>query len=288
VRILIVLILAASIFGSAGYFTWYLFLKPQEELRLEKLLPPPPPPPDPTVPDFNRLVELQKADKLPEARAGLADFVERYPESTKLEEAKNRLGELNAKFFLARTPGPGKEVYIVKPGDVISRVANRAKAAPELIMRVNELNSIMLKIGQQLVIPKGEFSVTIDRKDRKVIVLNGGKFFKQYAMRAEPAGAAKKAAPTPAGARPPKLSGRVVDKISWLKGDRVTFADKGFAEADHWIVIQPAGHSLYSDRDVGANEPKPQKPPGGGYGLAPEPMYELAVLLNKNTPVTIE
>lgn len=286
-RILIILALAATIFGSAGYFTWYLFIKPQEELRLEKLLPPPPPPPDPTVPDFNRLVELQKADKLPEARAGFADFVERYPESTKLDEARNRLGELNTKFFLSKTPGPGKEIYTVKPGDVISRVANREKTTPELIMRVNGLNTIMLKIGQQLIIPKTDFALTIDRNNRKVIVTNAGKFFKQYGMRPEPVAAGKKAAPTPA-ARQPKLTGRVTDKMAWLDGDRLTFADKGFDQADHWIIIQPSGHSLYTDREVAAGDPKPQKPPGGGYGLASEPMQELAVLLNKNTPVTIE
>ena len=32
----------------------------------------------------------------------------------------------------------------------------------------------------------------------------------------------------------------------------------------------------------------PNKPPGGGYGLAPDAMQELAAMLNKNTPVTIE
>lgn len=287
-RILFLLVLAATIFGSAGYFTWYLFVKPEEELRLERQLPPPPPPPDPTVPEFNRIVEMQKQGKDAEARSGFADFIDRYPESTKQEEARNRLGELNTKIFFSKTPAPNKEVYTVKSGDVIVRVANRQKTTPELIMRVNGLNGIMLRIGQQLMIPRTEFSLTIDRTKRKVVLLDRGKFFKQYPMLSEPEPKdLKKATPAPGG-RVPKISGRVRDKISWLDGSRVTFLDEGFAKADHWVEIQPSGHSLYTYREVGAKEEKPQKPPGGGYPMSPESMNELVTLLSKNTPVSIE
>jgi LysM repeat protein len=290
VRIIILLVLAAAIFGSAGYFSWYLFVKPEEELRLEKQLPPPPPPPDPTVPDFNRAVDVQKSGDLPAAKAALSDFVDRYPESTKLDEAKNRLGEINTTLFFSKSPGPNKQVYVVKSGDVISRVANRNKTTPELLMRVNGLNTIMLRIGQQLMIPTTQFSLTIDRRARKVVLLDRTKFFKQYAMLPEPPApaSAKKAAPTPANARQPKVTGSVRDKISWLDGSRVTFADKGFENADHWIVIQPSGNSLYTDRELSGDEKKLQKPPGGGYPMPPDAMHELAALLSKNTPVSIE
>jgi len=285
VRILIVLALAAAIFGSAGYFTWRLFIKPHEDLRMEKLLPPPPPPPDPTLPEFNKIVELQKAGRIAEARAGFSDFIEHYPESTKQDEAKNRLGEINSKLFFSSEMTPNKELYIVKPNDVITRVAARTKTSPEMIMRMNNLTGIMLRIGQKLIIPKTNFSLVINRKDERVVLLDGGKFFKQYAIRKEPV---EKKKGTPAPGRQPKISGKVRDKIAWLDGSRVTFADKGFENADHWIVIQPSGHSLYTDREPGPNEPKPQKPPGGGYGLPAEHMQELAVLVSKNTPVTIE
>jgi hypothetical protein len=169
------------------------------------------------------------------------------------------------------------------------RVANRHKTTPELLMRVNGLSTINLRIGQQLMIPKTDFSVTIDRRQRKVVLQDRGKFFKQYAMLPEPAPKdAKKAAPTPAGVRQPKLTGSVRDKISWMDGSRVTFLDEGFQNADHWIVIQPSGNSLYTDREVGPDEEKPQKPPGGGYPMPPESMNELTTLLSKNTPVSIE
>lgn len=258
---------------------------------MERLLPPPPPPPDPTVPDFNKIVELQKAGKMQEAKAGFSDFIERYPESTKQEEAKNRLGEINTTLLFSNAPSPEKQTYVVKSGDVITRVAAKTKTSPELLMKVNNLNGIMLRIGQQLTIVPAEFSLVIERRNRKVVLLYKGKFFKQYAIRTEPSAPAaqsgkKGTASTPA--KLPKVAGRVSDKISWLNGSRVSFSDKGYENSDHWIVIQPSGHSLYTDREPGPNEPKPQKPPGGGYGLPAEPMQELAALVSKNTPVTIE
>jgi hypothetical protein len=56
----------------------------------------------------------------------------------------------------------------------------RTKTTPELIMRSNNLPDVMLRIGQKLMISPAEFSLIISKKGEKVIVLNGGKFFKQY------------------------------------------------------------------------------------------------------------
>lgn len=256
---------------------------------MESRLPPPPPPPDPTLPEFNKRVELQKQGKLLEARAALADFIEHYPESTKLDEARNRLGEINSQIFLSTFPAPEKEIYIVKSGDVLNKVASRLKTTPELIMKCNGLENIMLRIGQKLMVTPSDFSVEINRKDQKVVLRNRGKFFKQYpilamsgSMHGSPAG--KKGGATP---KPVRLTGKLSEKISWADGNRITFTDKGFANADHWIVFTIPGYTLYSYRETGSEGAKPQKPPAG-LGLAPDHMHEIATMLSKNTPVTVE
>ncbi len=75
--------------------------------------------------------------------------------------------------------------------------------------------------------------------------------------------------------------------LAGFNGNRVSFTDKEFAQADYWIMITPGGHNLYSERPAppGAVVPKPQ---GGGYVLAPEDIREIAPLLKKNDPVTID
>ena len=72
----------------------------------------------------------------------------------------------------------------------------------------------------------------------------------------------------------------MVDKIALdAAGTRVTFVDKGYAGATHKISFSIPGHSLYG---VAPGVP------ASGIGLAPEDVQEIAVLLSKNDPVTIE
>ncbi len=292
-KALFLLLLAFVVFGTAGFFTWTLFVKPQQDLRVEKTLPPPPPPPDPTLPEFEKVAAVHASGDLLEARTALGDFVERYPESSKIDDAKNLLGDLNTRIFLSSMPAPEKLTYLVKNGDVLDRVARTMKTTSELIVRANGLQAnaagnIILRIGQKLTIPQGDFALRIERRRKNVVVLDHGKFFKQYPIQALPAhlhaAASTKKGPTP---KPPKIAGKVTEKIAWANNARVTLADKGYATADHWIVISPSAHSLYSDHDPSEGVTV-QKPPGGGYGLAPEHMRELAAMLRKNDPVSIE
>lgn len=283
-KALIIIVLALSIFGAAGYFTYRLFIQPEQALKLEKLMPPTPPPPDLTLPDFQKCVALRKSGKLLEARAAFYAFLDQYPESAKLDEAKNMLGDINTQIFLTPVQTPEKEIYIVKQGDVINRVAGRMKTTGELIMRANNLSGTMLRIGQKLMVAPADFSVVINRKQEKVILNNKGRFFKQYAILAWPPALAKKPAggkPTPP---PAKLAGKVTEKMAWLNGARVTFADKGYAEATHWIQINIPHCTLHSVADEKAES----RPPGGGILLSPKALDELAALLSKGDPVTLE
>jgi hypothetical protein len=143
----------------------------------------------------------------------------------------------------------------------------------------------MLRIGQKLTVAPGDFSVVISHKRNKLTVLNNGKFFKQYPIRSWPALHAKRTGAQ--GAKPSaKLTGRVLNKIAWLNGVQVNFADKGYAGASHWIHLTIPGYTLYSEVEEIAGT-KPTKPPSG-LALAPEHMQELAAMLRKNNPVTIE
>jgi LysM repeat protein len=284
VKALIILFLIIGIFGGAAYFGYDLFLRPQQQLAEEKLQPPPPPPPDPTLPDYEKIVALQQSGDVFAARTALLDFIEDFPHSTKADEAKARLGEINTDLFLSSKPAPEKQVYVVKSGDVLTRVAARLKTTPELIMRSNNLSGTMLQIGQKLMISPPDFSVSIQKKEKKVTLLNQNKFFKQYPIRSLPTPPqSAKAKP----ASPAKATGKITDKIAWSEaGSRVIFSDKEYATASHWIVFSISGNTLYSQPEEGSDQ-KVTKPPTG-IGMAPEHMEELAVLLSKGNPVTIE
>jgi LysM repeat protein len=287
VKALIILVLAFMVFGAGGYFTYEMFIHPKVALEQEKGMPLPPLPPDPALPDFEKAVDVRRNGTLLEAREALSAFVEHNPQSSKIEEARDLLGEVNTAIFLSPVAAPEKEVYIVQKNDVLSRVAARMHTSAELLLRANNLQTTMLRIGQKLTISPGDFALVISRKTDKVVLLNKGRFFKQYAIREWPPIHAKKAITARKGPPLPKLVGKVTDKIAWLNGARVIFSDKGYINATHWIQINIPGCTLYGDPGANANAPN-AKPPAGGIVLSPDAPAELAAMLNKGSPVTLE
>ncbi len=282
-KALVILILACVVFGASGYFGYELFLRPSVELKREKEAPATPAPPDETVPDFMKCVMLKRQGKLAEARTAFQDFIDHFPQSTKFEDARNELGEINTRIFLSPIATPEKGVYIVKSGDVITRVAQKNKSTPELIMRANGLNSIMLRIGQKLLLPPANFSLLLSRRQNKVIVNNDGKFFKQYPILEWPA----QIPPYKKGAPFAKQTGKVIEKIAWFDGSRVIFTDKGFNNATHWIAVTIKHCTLYAKGPPNADPNKISKP-SSGIVLEPRATAELGAMLIRGNPVTLE
>jgi LysM repeat protein len=290
-KALVIIFLTVAIFGGAYFATWKLYLKPQEALKAEKARGPASPPPDPTLPEFNKRLAAQDTMTPLEARTMWADFIERYPESSRIDEAKDYLGRLNIHIYLAPIPSPEKTVYVVKSGDVITLVAKKFKTTPELLMRANNMTGSMLRIGQKLLIPPSEFSLTVSRRQKRVTLMNKGKFFKQYAILAMPVPKGASANPRNATPRPPKVAGHVADRMAWVRGQRVNFTDKEYSSADYWIMIVPGGHSLYCEIPPPPGSPAGSPPPhptGGGYLMSAPDTREMAALLKKNDPVTID
>lgn len=270
-------LLAVIIFGSAAWFGYNLFYKQeiavQREQRGEVKAEPTP---DISLPEFEAAAKLRQEGKLPEARAALAVFIQKYPNGLHVEEAKDLLGDVNVQILLSRTPSPEKTEYIVKPGDVLQRVANHVKSTPELIMRMNNMSGTMLHIGERLLISHPDFSLVVQRKPKLIVLLNRGSFFKQYHIQE------MKLSPRQA----PRVSAKVAETMAFRDGKRVGFGTKEFIGSTRWVRVSAAGYTIYSLPD-GTHPRLGQEPPPTGLGLAASDVEELSSLVNNRTPVTI-
>ncbi len=276
-KALIILILFVAVFGSAAYFGYDIFVKPKKLLKEEIAQGPLPPPPDPSVAEFEKCIQLKQAGKLIDAQKALEHFIDDNPSSTKIDDARDALGEVNIDLFFSKTPSPDKEQYVVQRGDALAKIQHKLKTTAEQIMKQNNLDDPRkLQVGQVLVVSHPEFSVIIARKEQKVVVLNRQKFFKQYKVKSWNAPMAT----TPKPAPPQK--GKVVEIIAWKSGQRVAFGTRDYAGSPRWISLSIPGFTLYTDPEEGG-----EKAPSG-LALGAEEMQELSTLLARGVPVTIE
>jgi LysM repeat protein len=273
---LFVLLLAVIIFGGAAWFGYNLFFKQEIELKKEQRGEVPmAPTPDISLPEFQAVAKLRQDGKLPEARAALTAFIQKYPTGLHVEEAKDLLGGVNVDILLSRTPSPEKQEYIVRPGDVLAKIAHKVKSTPELIMRMNNLNSTMLRVGERLLISHPDFSLVVQRKAKLVVLLDKGAFFKQYHIQEVKL--------------PGKPTGKNVTKVSevmaWRGGKRVGFGTKEYLGSTRWIRLGAPGYILYSVPD--SAHPNVDPPPATGLALAASDVDELSALVSSRTQVTI-
>lgn len=273
---LFVLFLAIIIFGGAAWFGYNFVFKEDIQVRKEQRGEVTSEPRlDLTLPEYEAAAKLRQEGKIPEARAALAAFIQKYPTSPHADEAKDLLGEVNVDILLSRTPSPEKEEYIVKPGDVLQKVAHKVKSTPELIMRMNNMSSTMLHIGERLLISHPDFSIVVQRKPKLIVLLNHGGFFKQYHVREEKL-----------PAKSSKVTTKVAEVMAWRDGKRVGFGTKEFIGSTRWVRLSAQAYTIYAVPDP-AHPALSQPPPPQGLGLAAADVEELSSLVKKNTPVTI-
>jgi hypothetical protein len=155
-------------------------------------------------------------------------------------------------------------------------VAQKMKTTPELIMRTNNMNSTMLRIGERLLISSPDFSMFIQTKQKVIVLINHGQFFKQYHVE-EVKLPAKQL---------PRINTKVADVLAWKNGKRVGFGSREYQASIRWIRLAAPGYMIYSIAD-GSHPSSDQPTPPAGLGISASDAEELSGLVNGKTPVTI-
>ena len=276
IRTLVILALVAAIVGGSGYFAYEHFLKPKKLDIQEKKQGPPPPPPDPSIAAFEALKPLLE-QATPEAQTAREAFLTSYADSANVPAVRAAAGRINVTRLLSPEPSPEKISYTVVSGDSLVKIAAKTKSGAELIYRANGLSTINLQIGQQLVIPKLETSLVVDRAARTVTLLNAGAFVREY-----PAKSLKLPPPAAKGT----IEIKVTDKVALNGTVRAAFGTKDFEGSERWIMLGLSGVVLRGVPPVVADASPAPMPPG--IVLDPADAEELFVLTKKGTPVTIK
>ncbi len=280
-KALVILALLGAI-GGGAFGAYYVLverpkLRDEAERAAEAAVPVGQATPDPSTPDFEKLQALRRDGDSPETRGAIEAFLVRYPDSSHRDEAENMMGSINLAELFSGRPGPNKTEYIVQHGDVLDRVAHKTRSDPELIYQANNLERIMLRIGQKLEIPQVDFSIEAHLATKRLVLLEHGNFFKSYPL-LDVRPLSKKAG---------EIHSKVQEKIAFRDGHRVMFGTKEYGGSLRSLTLagQP-GYTIYGQSD-GSPGLGPEKPPGSGLALDPSDAEELPSLVGVGTPVTI-
>ncbi len=287
-KVLVIVLLAAALTGGGLYFG-RLVLAPRTSQRVPwvKYV-------HPNVTKLKEAQTLTKDGRLADARDLLVRALTSAPHSPVTRELRDLLGEINTRLFFEKESSPRKTDYTVSRGDALSSIARKLKSSTDAIMRINALDSSMIRPGDKLVVPQLDFTITIDLPRERVVVHDGHGFFTQYPI-------ASVDLPRTRAAR---LETKVTAKSFWENGQPVAHSrNQATREGSPWISLARRGYVLYgveegsensageieigdNPQEVSAEADDTNRPPQGIAMLKPD-IEQLEVLIRRGTPVTI-
>jgi LysM repeat protein len=283
-----ILLLGVAILGGATYFAHMAF-RPVELARLKSI---------PWVtyvhPNVKKLKEaevLVREGKLIEARGILVKALITAAKSPVTRELRDLLGDVNTQIFFSKKPSPRKTEYIVKRGDALASIARKLKSSAEAIIRVNDLDSTLIRPGK-LMVPQLDFTITIDLPRDRVIVHDSRGFFTQYPIISAALPPSRKPAiQTTVAAKSFLENGRPVQPGHGLEKQGTPRIDLGRVGYVLYGVQQETEETsseiaVATDDDQSTNSRDSNRPPQG-IAMLKEDIAEVELLVRKGTPVTI-
>jgi LysM repeat protein len=286
----IVVVLGVAIFGGSAYFTRIVFRPPELERynavpRVTYV--------HPNVKKLKHARSLAGEGRLTEARAILVKALIAAPKSPVTRELRDLLGDINTQIFFSKEPSPRKTEYTVKRGDALVSIARKLESSTEAIIRVNDLDSTLIRPGEKLLVPRLDFTITIDLPRDRVVAHDSRGFFTQYPI------VSAELPPT----RHATIQTKVTAKSFWENGKPVRLNQGPPDESIPRIDLGRTGYVLYGideDNDTGTPEidveagdkdgtldSRDANRPPRGIAMLKDDITEIELLIRKGTPVTV-
>jgi LysM repeat protein len=247
----------------------------------------------PNVKKLKRARGLAKEGKLNEARTVVVKALITAPKSPVTRELRDLLGDINTQIFFSKEPSPRKTGYTVKRGDALASIARKLESSTDAIIRVNDLDSTLIRPGEKLFVPQLDFIITIDLPHDRLVVHDSRGFFTQYPIVSAELPPARQAT----------IQTKVTAKSFWENGKPVRPSHGARSEGTPRVDLGRTGYVLYGveedsnakaseiaveadDKDETLDSRDVNLPPRG-IAMLKDDIAQIELLIRKGTPVTI-
>ena len=168
-------------------------------------------------------------------------LLEKFPESPLVPKTQERLGNVNVSLLFSPIVTDLDTTYEVKPGDSLGKIAKASHTTVEFLRRANGLKGDVIRPSQTLKVPKGHFSIVVDKSQNQLLLTEDNRFIKTYTV------ATGKDNSTPAGTF--KIVNRLPNPV-WYKQHAVVPPDSPEnILGTRWLGIDKPGYGIHGSVD---------------------------------------
>ena len=179
-----------------------------------------------------------------EARSMYRMLLDKFPDSPLLPQTQLRLGQVNVALLFSPTVTDMDKIQPVKAGDTLGKIAAGHGTTVEFLKRANGLKSDVIRPGQRLKVPKGKFTIVVDKSQNQLLLTEDNQFVKTYLV------ATGKDNSTPVGTF--KIVTRLPNPV-WYKQDAVVPPDSPEnILGTRWLGIDKQGYGIHGSVDPNA------------------------------------
>jgi lipoprotein-anchoring transpeptidase ErfK/SrfK len=122
---------------------------------------------------------LEKGELL-EAKADYQKIITDYPDFKMISDTQKKLGELNIRIISSSLNTNQSQVYEVKPGDSLDKIAKKFNTTVELLKKSNNISTNTIQAGRKLRVWTGKFSILVDKSQNILILKSNEEVVKVY------------------------------------------------------------------------------------------------------------
>lgn len=186
----------------------------------------------------------EEQQKFAEARATYRTLLEKFPDSTLMAKTQTHLGNVNVSLLFSPTVTDLDTVHEVKPGDTLGKIAGSSRTTVEFLKKANALKGDVIRPGQKLKVPKGRFTIVVDKSQNQLLLTEENQFIKSYSV------ATGKNNSTPVGTF--KIVTRIVNPVWYTQGAVVPPESPKNILGTRWLGIDKEGYGIHGNTDPAA------------------------------------
>ena len=122
----------------------------------------------------------QKDGNLLTAKDYYKKALNEYPDYCDYADIQDRLGKVNVAIIFSKIATPESELYEVKQGDSLAKIAKSYATTIGLIKKANGLDTDIIKPGMRLKVQKVPFSLIVDKSQSILTLLLNDEVIKTY------------------------------------------------------------------------------------------------------------